>query len=533
MLLGALWIFWQQPRPVKMAAYIPAETLLYLEVNSLPQVLETITKTAAWRELAPQYGVKNNLENFGWLNQILANANLGSTETIVFGRAQIGVALMSVGAAETGENLKIRPQFAVVIETQSNRVKQFVETEVNDFARRQFGDVRIEKKEAVGAQWTIFRSRADERNLFAAVAGTTMIIGNDEAAVTACLDAKNGKRQSLADNEDLAQMRVNTTSETAVAFGFVTTSGVAQLSNVGAILFAGQLTEDARAMSLLAQALPPFVQKSVTAIGWTAREGRGNKIEDCYFVQMPADLTAKLREPLQENSKDALVLGALLPADLQSVTFYNLENAQFAWRGVISAMNSKLDFVSAAAFSQTANSLLEPYGVEKADQFLGATAGPIVTLQPLSDRDTTVAVVGAGDSGALQKALQIGGAKESETTNNYLWLGTKQDLEFCRAAREQNRTLSAHPIWLEFSDLPTGSRAALVRTLKRDEKTPTDFVKLFAKNKSIEKALPVGEIAPAWVWTISETRLIREGFERRTTSPFGLIGTLATSFADD
>lgn len=532
-ILITIWIFWHRAPTAKMASYIPAETLVYLEVNSLPQILNRMTKSSAWRELTPRYGVEQEVGNFSRLNQILADLNLGSTQSVVFGRAQIGVALMSVGAADAGESLNIRPQFAIVIETKSTRAGEFVESEITDFARRQFGEMQTEKKESDGAAWTIFRARTDERDLFAAVAGTIVVIGNDEAAVAACLDAKNGKRKSLADDENLEKMRVNTESETAFAFGYVTPAGVKQLSNVGAVMFAGQITEDARAMSLLAQSLPPFVQKSVTAIGWTARGTRENKIEDRYLVQMPPDLVSALRQPLHDNPDDNTALANLLPANLRSVTFYNLENSQAAWRGVILALTTKLDFVSAAAFSQTASGLLEPYGIEKADRFLGATNGTIVTLQPLSEEETTIVAVNVKDAGALKQTLQTNSEKESEFISDSVLLGTKPDLQMCRAAREQNQTLATQPIWLEFNNRQTPPRGTFVRTLKRDETTPINFVKLFAKNKGAELDLPGGEKLPDWIWTTSETRLLREGFERRVTSPFGLIGTLATSFADN
>lgn len=533
-ILAAAWIVWQLPQPVEMAATVPAETLCYFEADNLPKILQSLTNTDAWRELAPAYGVEKDVGNFGWLSQILANANLGSSETILFGRAQIAVSLMGIGTAEAGESLKIRPQFAVVIETKSNRANKFVETSVSDFARRQFGEIRIEKKETTdGAVWTIFRARADERNLFAAVAGTVVIIGNDEAAVQACLDARGGKRKSLADDPDLAKMRANTERESAFAFGFVTTEGIKQLSSVGAVLIAGQMTEDPRAMSLLAQSLPPFAQKSVTAIGWTAREGLRNKIEDRYFVQMPPDLVARLREPLTAQERNDSPAAALLPASLQLLTVYNLKNPQAAWRGVFFAMTTRLDAFSAAAFSQAANGLLEPYGIEKADDFLAATNGTLSTIRLSTAEDAAVAAVGVKDTGALKKTLLTNGKIKSDLTGDFLLLGSEESLRICREAREQNRTIGNQSIWRQFNETQPTSSGVFIRTLTRDDISPIQFVKLFSKDKNQSDVigLEAGDKVPDWLWTISETSLVREGVERRNTSPFGLIGTLATSFA--
>ena len=535
-LAAAAWIVWQRPQPVNMAADVPAETLVYLEADDLPQILTALTETGAWRDIAPTYGLDRDYGKFSWFSQAMANANLGSTASIVIGRAQIAVALMGVGTADAGESLKIRPQFAVVIETKSNCAGSFVESEIASFARRQFGAVRIEKKEAGNAAWTIFRSAADERNLFAAVLGTTVILGNDEAAVQSCLDVKNGQRKSLADDANLARMSINTERETAFAFGFVTPAGIKQLSNVGAVMAAGQMSEDPRAMSLLAQSLPPFVQKSVTAIGWTARQGADNKIEDRYFVQMPPDLIARLREPLAEQERDDSVIAQLLPANLHSLTIYNLKNPQAAWRGTIFAMTTKLDAFSAAAFSQAAGGLLAPYGIERADDFLSQTNASLSTVQLSTDEDGTIAAAGGfKDVAALKKSLQSESDKKSDLINDFLLIGSDESLQICRQAREQNQTFQTQPIWLEFNDAKLIRPGIFVRTLTRDEETPVRFVGLFAKNKTAaatETLVKPGEPAPGWFWTISETGLVRDGAERRTLSPFGLIGTLATNFAE-
>lgn len=533
-ILAAVWVVWQRPQPVEMASYVPAETLVYLEANDLPLVLSALTETGAWRELAPIYGVNNDYGKFGWLSQMLANTNLGSTETIIFGRSQIAVAMLATAAKDDGENsLKIKPNFAVVIETKSSRAAGFVENSVTGFARKQFGEIRVEKRSADGAAWTIFRSVTDERNLFAAVSGTTAVIGNDETAVQSCLDAKNGKRKNLAEDENLSRMRTNTEAAGAFAFGMVTTEGVKKLSEIGAVFAAGQFAEDPRAMSLLAQSLPPFFQKSVTAIGWTARKSEA-KIEDRYFVQMPPDLIARLREPLAAQERGDSPPAALLPADLQSVTVYNLKNPQTAWRGFLFALQTRLDALSAAAFASAAGGLLEPYGVEKADDFLGATSGVLSTVRLTNGENQTIAAVGVKNADTLKAALKTDGEKKSEFVNDFLLLGTDESLQICRTAREQNKTLNTQGIWQKFNDTKSTPSGTFVRTLTRDAASTSRFVKLFARetNEPDTMALPAAESAPDWFWIISETRLMRDGFERRTVSPFGLIGTLATSFGE-
>jgi hypothetical protein len=525
------FLLWQLPTKQDMARTVPAETLVYLEANDLPQVFRALTETEAWRELAPVYGIESDYGQFGSFSQTLAGLNIGSTETVIFGRSQIAVALLGVGARDGAESsLSLKPQFAVVVETKSGRAGSLVNNQAADFARRQFGEVKTEKKNSDGAEWTIFRATADERNLFAVVTGTTAIIGNDEAAVQACLDVKNGRRKSLADDENLAKMRANTESDSAFAFGYVTPEGVKQLSQIGAVLAAGQLSEDPRAMSLLAQSLPPFLQKTVTAIGWTARKN-ADKIEDRFFVQMPPDLVSRLREPLavgDGNSRAA----EFLPENVQTVTLYNFKNAQSAWRGTALALTSKLDMVSAAVFSQAVGGLLAPYGATNADEFLSAAKGELNTARLSADDNSTVAIVGVSDAEKIKKVLRSDGDKKSEFAGDTLLLGGEESLSLCRAAREQNKTLKTQDFWREFSETKLGANQAFVRTLSQDRAAPSAFVKIFGKEQNA-KTVAETTNAPHWAWAISETRLVREGFERRTVSAFGFIGTLANSFADN
>ena len=533
---------WQLPAKVEMAEYVPFETLVYLEVNDLPAAWRAVSDTEAWRELAPVYQIDPNLSTFGRFSRALAQINLGSTETIVAGRAQIAVALTGVGTRDQNDDsLRVKPQFAVVIETKSSRAQSFVENPVQDFARRQFGEIRVERKTVETANYTIFRSIADERDLFAAVDNTLVVLGNDEAAVQACLDARRKTRKSLIENEQLTKMRSSLATEKPFAFGLVTSEGVKQLSKIAAVFAAGQFAEDPRALALLAQSLPAFLQKTVTAIGWTTNAHAG-KIEDRFLIEMPQDLTANLREPLAAaEAENAGNMAAMLPANADSITVYNFKNAQSAWRGAALALSTKLDVLSAAIFSQTVGGLLKPYGVEKGDEFLGLTTGEILTArfenaenQNAENQDAenrSLAAVRARDANLLSKTLQLDENHKSDFVGDLVLLGNKEHLSAARQARDQHKTFDKLPVWQNFSREKLGATICFARTLTKDRKTPEKFVRLFAKNKAIEHQ-PSADL-PAWVWATSETRLVREGLERRTVSAFGFVGTLATSFGEN
>src|ERR1041384_453435 len=102
-LLLAAWLWWNRPQPVDMAAYAPADALIYLEANSLPDIFNALTSTDAWRALAPPAGLKTRLDQFGWLSHIAAWTGIGTADTVVLSRAQVAIVVMGFDAAEESE----------------------------------------------------------------------------------------------------------------------------------------------------------------------------------------------------------------------------------------------------------------------------------------------------------------------------------------------------------------------------------------------------------------------------------------------
>ena len=529
-LIFGVWVFSQKPEKVEMARYVPAETLVYLEAGDLPEVLNAFASTAAWQQLAPVYGIRRDFADFGWLSQFLATANLGSTETVIFGRSQIAVALFGFEAAGAEETLKIKPRYAVIIETKTNAATagRFVEKQIGDFARRQFAETGIEKLERDNANWTIFRSTKDERKLFAAVVAGTIVFGNDETAIKSSLEAKSELRPSLAQSPRLNEMREQLNADGALAFGFVTAEGVKKLSELGAVLFAGQIAEEPAAMSLIAQSLPPMIEKTVTGIGWTARAAEG-KIEDVYFVRLPPDLPARLREPLAVSNQPKYQAAQFLPSDADSVTVYNLKNPGAAWRAFILAISSKLDVLAAGAFAQTAGNLLAPYGVSQPNDFLSAAGEELITARLSAGENDTVAIVQVADADKMMRGVESAGKERNRAakiSNGLMFLGENEDIAKCFASQNEIN-LAKTELWREFTQTKLSSNTAFIRTFTRNSDSPSDFVKIFADKNAKQRAAPNFDFQSV---SFSETVLLNDGFERRTRSAFGLIGWLAAGF---
>src|SRR5215510_454087 len=89
------WIYARRPKPVVMASYVPESALGYLEVNDWPRMVDNLTSTKAWRELAPAYGIPEELKYIGkagllnwgdWVARIT-----GRGETAMLARSQFAV----------------------------------------------------------------------------------------------------------------------------------------------------------------------------------------------------------------------------------------------------------------------------------------------------------------------------------------------------------------------------------------------------------------------------------------------------------
>src|ERR671912_297532 len=117
LLVLAIWIWWNRPQKVNMAAYVPADSLIYLEANNLPDIASGIISTDAWKALAPSAGIKSNLGNLNWLSRIASWTGIGSADAVVLSRAQIAVTVLGLDAADAGDTLKIKPRYALVVET--------------------------------------------------------------------------------------------------------------------------------------------------------------------------------------------------------------------------------------------------------------------------------------------------------------------------------------------------------------------------------------------------------------------------------
>ncbi len=542
-----------------MAAYVPADSLVYLEADSLPEIASGLTHTDGWKALAANAGIKSGLGEVGWLSRIAAWTGIGPADAVVFSRAQVAATVLGVEAADGGESLNVRPRIAVVVETHTgaSRTRAAIEKRVGNFARRAYGEPRVEEKDADDAHWITWSSTTSDRRLIAAMTGSLAVIGNDEAAVRACLAVRRGERPSLAGNPEMEAMRRRVVNgKDTLAFGYISSDGASQLFEVMAALYIGQTAQDAQTQSLAANILPQMAKKILGSIGWGTRLVNG-EIEDSYFISVRNDAAKRLRESLATAPATNMRAGELLPHDTYSVTRYATRDALTAWRGLNFSVSSQLDPILAVMVSPFLKAALKPYGIEDPDLFLQSIGAEVVTARLDSTGNSTVLIVEVRDEKTLREFVtkrfgtpkpqveKIGDAEMLSSTDEargaasfvagYLLFGAKPSVRRCLTIREQNQTLNTSQNFQQSIGIASAVGSAHVITYTEDAAPSRAFINFIASQRAIQSGTPnqteLEKSLSRMPYAVSETQLVEGGIERKTRSSFGQLGVLATQFA--
>src|SRR5262249_46616192 len=117
--LVAVWLWWSIPSRVDMADYAPADSLVYVELNNPAAVVQAIQHGNLWQAAAPITQSKPQSQNR--LAATAARAGLGPLPGVLFARAQVALAMIGLNTLKEGDSLKVRPEFALIIETHTSK----------------------------------------------------------------------------------------------------------------------------------------------------------------------------------------------------------------------------------------------------------------------------------------------------------------------------------------------------------------------------------------------------------------------------
>jgi hypothetical protein len=547
LLAAGAWFWWNSPQTIDMATNVPADSLVYLEANSLADVARAIGDTDAFQNLAPALGMKQKRWQDPWLNYLARITGIGSAESVIAARAQVAVAILDLNANGAGDTLEFKPLAALVVETHTsaNRIRPALEHLLGSFAQRAYGQPTLEHVNSGDAEFLEWIAPGGARRIVATIDGTTVIIGNDERAVSACLAARRGQRPSLYNQAELQQMRSRLAASSALAFGYVSSANAARLLSIATPLLFGKLPEESQLQKLLSVG----ASKVLDGAGWSARPFAGG-IEDRYAFSLKPAVVSRLRSsfaapPLQHQTWE------LLPVGTYSLTSYNLRDPALTWDSLNAAVSSQVDALTAVIFTSASKASLLQYGVDDPPLFLRAVQSEILTvrLEPGSARPVVIATV--GDERALREFIshQLGPKSRLEQLgknqilisadnqsaaafiDHQLIMGSADDVHRCLASRAQGAAIIGSPESLKavtkFVDL--ADTADVVTYTNDSERVRAFFAGWNAiRGTGSGEAIPTdGErVMKGLPYAVTETRLGEFGFERRTRSPLGQFSSL-------
>ncbi|MGI8468441.1 MAG: hypothetical protein ACR2N3_08310 [Pyrinomonadaceae bacterium] len=511
-------------KPTDMRSLAPNDALVYLETKDLGAMLQTLTENKAWESLAKEKTDFSQLKNI-----------------------QVAVVVTGFEASEkpiTNESsvLNFKPHFAAIADTRQwkSTAVSIAETEIGKFVRKNYGDdARLEKLEKDDAKFFVWTSADGARKFFAAVSGSVIYAGNDESLLDKCLAVRRGAAESLAKNENLARARETADAENKIAFGYVSPEGIAQIANLVGISTAIEASEEDLPRSFIAKILPEIVRKTAREIVWTAQKNEQG-IEDKIFVKTDAETASVFKETLQSKTENQTSAADYLPVQFDSITRYNLQNPQLAWRSVLLVAAKQTDAGSAKILTGVSGAFFEPYGIADGETFLSAIDSPVFTARFDEDGEKSVVIAQIKDTEKLKKSItkeinfkpapeKVGDASVWKSAdgdsaaafveNNLVILGERQSLLDCLQAKMSNQNFAKT---LQFQS--SRQRSAASVSVKKDEETAQEIVEILGNAKEENKQY-------AGFYT-TETRFANGGIERRTISDFGLIGMIVEKFDD-
>lgn len=510
----------QSSQKTDLRSLAPAETLVYLETNNLGEILQTLTQAKSFQELS------KNSPDFSSLKNIQVAAVVTGFET---SEKQI---------TDESAILNFKPRFALIADTHSweSTAVSLVENQIGRYVKENYGEgVKLNKGEKNGVKFFHWIGK-DKQKIFASIAGSLIYIGNDETIIDKCLAVKRGEADNLLKNENFAAAYEKNKDEKNLAFGYISTDGIAQIANLAGISVAIGTSEEDVIRSFIAKILPVLVQKTAKEAVWTAQKTEKG-IEDKIEIKTETEVSAVWKETLIGANNPKFEAAQFIPNEFNSFTRYNLQNPQIAWRSILLTSSKQLDSLSGKILSEASGSFFEPYGIAEGETFLSAVGNEIVTLRFDDEGDETVVIADVKDAEKLKKSIspEINFKAQPEKQNNIeIW-------------KSEDKTLSAVFIG---NNLILGETESINKCLKAKESgnnfTKTDYFQHFTNNnssavtisKDSETAKKIAEALgdskeENQNWTsfyLTDSRFDGDGIKRKTVSDFGLIGVIIEQF---
>lgn len=534
------WLIWTRPRDIDMAAYAPANSLLYMETNEPLLVVQALMETDAWK-LLDKTGAHWNIGQRSWIRKIIRVTGIGPIQSVILSRAQISIVVTNLGTVQEETTLRVKPEAALLIETHTSeaRIRTTVEQAIKDLAHATYGNPSLRRTLVNGVEFVEWREKEGSRQLVAAIVGSLVVVGNTEAAVQQVLDSVGRRTPSLKDDANLQRLRREFAGNQSLTFGYVPQEKSAHLLSFAVPLVLGRTPGDAGFQNVVATG----GARLLGSIAWGSRPFR-NGIEDRYIISLQPSLFSQLQAAFSQvrspNTK-----GRQLPEGAYSVTYYRFEDPALAWEGLKTSISSSVDALSAVVFSSLLKSALTSYGILEPEEFLRSVKGEILTLRLDRDGEHTMLIAGIKTREELRsliaKSMKIQadnhegmelfadaeGEMGASLLNDVVILGTLADVRLYSENNIPNTTPDEEQMRRITFFAPLSNPSPILTYADDSDRVRRFLSTIMAANGTPAEELVNLEPAIAKLpYSATETRIVGQGLERTTRSPLGQFSTL-------
>jgi len=493
-------------KPIDLRSLAPADSLIYLETNDVAAALQPLIDSSAYVEAAK------------------AKPDLSSLKGV-----QLAIVVTGFEASEEQVNdansvLNFKAHFAAIADTHAWQwqTNSFAENQLGEFVNKMYGGgVQLDTAPKNGGTEYVWTAE-DGRKAYAFVVGSLILFGNVDSAIE--------KIQAVRRDESPALSKSGTglsiPGGDAIADGYVSSDGIAQLANILGAQRAKESGEEAEVQSFVARVFPQLLRSAVTEATWTAQRTEQG-IEDKLFLTLNNDIAPILNETLAPLGKDDPSLLDLAPADATTVTRYDLKDPQIAWRSILLAVQKMVDPESGKIVAALSNSFFEPYGIKDGEAFLGSVTSNMITVK-YDDEDDVAVAVRSKDQRGLSSFLDPEIAKSPGSfvqltdpgSENVSLVGNAEIVAKCTQAHQNGKSLLKQVSAFK----PVDSRPS-IQTYGIDRDTAVILADILNERRS-ENVIPSSRY-------VVETRFNYRGMERRLVSEFGLIGSIISLLSNN
>ncbi|HKO96278.1 MAG TPA: hypothetical protein VJU86_04760 [Pyrinomonadaceae bacterium] len=534
-------LFLMRPRRVDMAAYAPANSLLYMETDDPLAIVNALMTTDAWR-MVRGTDAGGSYSSKGWLSGFMKFTGIGPVQSVALSRAQVAIVVTDLGTTEDGETLRVKPEFALIIETKTSefRIRSSVESALQQLAQSTYDKPVARRTLTNDVEFIEWRSQDGSRQIVAAIVGSLVVVGNSEASVQRCLNSAAGRSPSLKDDVDLQLLRRELAGDQALTFGYVPEAKSAQLLSFVVPLLLGRAPGDASFQKLVSTASA----KLFRSIAWSSKS-ISNGIEDRYLIALQPPVLRQLQPSFRLNGSNSPK--RIPPENTYSVTYYRLENPLMTWEGLRTSVAANTDALSAVVFSSLLKSALVSYGLNEPDAFLKTVTGDIATFRLDPNGDQTLLIARISNRDELRKLIttnmkleanqqqsnrEFFVSSEGETAaalvGDFVIMGDLAGVRRYSETFEQSGDAQQEDYSRRLSTFyPLQSSSPIVTYTDDRDRVRRFFEALRTADTPSASAPANMEVALGKLpYAATQTKLSDEGFERITRSPLGQFSSL-------